>query len=626
MESNCFHSILVIDDDAFNRILLKTNLEEQGYLVEIAEHGKLGMEMLVGKSFDLVLTDLMMPEMNGYEVLQWMKTKNEYQTIPVIVISGEEDMESIIKCIQVGATDYLPKPFDPILLRARVRNAINATKHLRDKENNLSGQMLVVDDDLFNRTLLATNLVEQGYSVTMAENGRNALDILHENIFDVVLLDLLMPEMDGFQTLSVMKADSRLNHIPVIIISGEEDLANVVQCIEMGAEDYLPKPFDPVFLKARVRACLEKKRLRDHEIKQQQELSRLNSALEVRNSFIRETFGRYLSDEIVNTILESPKGMALGGEKRLVTILMSDLRGFTPLSERLQPDQLVNLLNLYFDVMTDIIFRYQGTIDEFIGDAILAIFGAPITRENDAKRAVACALEMQLAMAQVNQRINELGFPKIAMGIGINTGEIVVGNIGSAKRMKYSVIGRHVNLTSRIESYTVGGQVLTSQSTLDACDNLLRVDSQMEVLPKGVKEPITIYEIGGISGNFNISLPEKQPTSFTELAHPLQISMASLESKHTSALEISGQIVSLSENAAEIVANIDWPELTNLKLSLYDSQENIVTRELFAKTKKHSDGTKHRIRIEFTSVPPEATAFLNNLQSLPNPECADPWS
>jgi adenylate cyclase len=325
--------------------------------------------------------------------------------------------------------------------------------------------------------------------------------------FDLVLLDVVMPEMDGYQTLRKLKDHDVWRDIPVIMISAVNQMSSLVRCIEMGAEDYLPKTFDPVLLKARIDACLEKKRLRDSEVRQQRRLHQLNRALQVRNRFIRETFGRYLSNEIVESLLETPTGLKLGGEKRTVTILMADLRGFTSMSEKLPPEDVVNIINIYLETMTEIIFRYQGTIDEFIGDAILAIFGAPIQRDNDARRAVACSLEMQLAMTSVNDYCQRAGYPDTAMGIGINTGEVVVGNIGGKKRTKYGVVGLNVNLTSRIESYTVGGQILISEATLGACGPILRTDGRVEVMPKGFSRPIVIYEVGGIGGEYGLYLP-----------------------------------------------------------------------------------------------------------------------
>ena len=184
---------------------------------------------------------------------------------------------------------------------------------------------------------------------------------------------------------------------------------------------------------------------------------------------------------------------------------MTDLRGFTSLSERLAPQRVVALLNRYLTTMVSVIKQYQGTIDEFIGDAIFVLFGAPVWQEDDAQRAVACAVAMQLAMAAINEQNREEGLPEIEMGIGIHTGQVVVGNIGSPERMKYGVVGSHVNLTSRIQSYTTGGQILISEATRQEVGQILKLGKQTEVKAKGVEHPITLFEVLGIGGRHKLS-------------------------------------------------------------------------------------------------------------------------
>jgi adenylate cyclase len=220
--------------------------------------------------------------------------------------------------------------------------------------------------------------------------------------------------------------------------------------------------------------------------------------------------GRYLTDQVAEQLLEHPEGLKLGGESRSVSVLMSDLRGFTPMSEKSSPEQVVSLLNRYLGHMTPVIEKYQGTIDEFIGDAILAIFGAPIACSDHAQRAVACALDMQLAMEAFNAESRALGDPEMQMGIAINTGEVVVGNIGSASRMKYGVVGSAVNLTARIQSFTLGRQVLISESTLKELGGLARVDGHLRVKVKGVENPVCIYDVGALGGDYQLSLPQPE--------------------------------------------------------------------------------------------------------------------
>jgi adenylate cyclase len=335
--------------------------------------------------------------------------------------------------------------------------------------------------------------------------------------------------------------------------------------------------------------------------------------LNLRNQFVRETFGRYLSDQVVNTILESPEGLNMGAEKREVTIMMADLRGFTALSERLPAEDVVTIINIYLEAMTEVILKYQGTIDEIIGDAILAIFGAPIKRYDDAKRAVACAMEMQKRMAEVNNQCMERGYPQIEQGIGINTGVVAVGNIGSKKRTKYGIVGSNVNLTARIESYTVGGQTFISENTLKACGPILRIDDKLKVLPKGVKEPITVYEVGGIGEDYNIYLPEKEDLELFELEKPLAVSCVPFSGKHIQNDVYTGDMVKLSDKGAEIRANSNFKRMTDLKFILLDERGNNVTEELYAKVVKNISDSLGLFVVRFTSVPLEARTLFEGL-------------
>ncbi len=287
---------------------------------------------------------------------------------------------------------------------------------------------------------------------------------------------------------------------------------------------------------------------------------------------IRGTFGRYLTDEIVANLLEHPEGLKLGGERRTITIMTSDLRGFTSLSERLSPEEVVKILNFYLGCMADVITSYQGTIDEFMGDGILVLFGAPTAREDDAKRAVACAVAMQLAMVSVNEKMKEWGFSLLEMGIGINTGEVVVGNIGSEKRSKYGVVGSQVNLTYRIESYTVGGQILITESTLKEAGSIVRIEGQRKVQPKGVKQPLTIYEVGGIGGEYNLFL-DKEEEVFFPLPEAIPLEYSVLDGKHIGETLFKGSLVKLSAKGAKVRAEKGEnhevpPPMTNIKLNL----------------------------------------------------------
>ncbi len=468
-----------------------------------------------------------------------------------------------------------------------------------------SGRLLVVDDSPINCDVLSRRLQRLGHTVAVAGDGAQALAMMREQPFDLVLLDIMMPELNGYEVLQRMKADSALRDLPVIMISALYELDSVAKCIELGAADYLPKPFNPVLLKARVDACLEKKRFRDKEIAYQQELQRLNS-------FIRKTFGRYTSDALVDRLLESEEGLNLGGQTCEVTILMSDLRGFTAVAERLTPPQVVTLLNIYLGVMTEVIMRYEGMINEFIGDAIFVIFGAPIWRPDHAERAVACAVAMQLAMAEVNEQNRAAGLPEIAMGIGINTGEVVAGNIGSARRAKYGVIGSQVNLTARIESYTLGGQILISEATRRAVNCELRVEDQIAVEAKGIKGPTSVLRVSGVGGDYNLFLPEVSE-KLVRLKQAIPLRYFLIEEKHTSQDFHEGQLVGLSSRRAEIRSAHAVATHSNLKLQFIGSDGQTLPGDLYGKVSGQADADALNFYLSFTSIPPELETLFRRL-------------
>ena len=354
------------------------------------------------------------------------------------------------------------------------------------------GTLLVIDDDEQSRELLGRYLARQGHRVLSAASGAQALELLAATPVDLVFLDLVMPEMGGLEVLGRIKSDAALRAVPVIVVSGVDETAGVVRCIEAGADDYLSKPFNRTLLQARLDAGLQRKRWHDREQAYLRELER-------NQRFIRNTFGRYLSDEIVDALLESPQGLRLGGSACTVTILMADIRNFSAICEHHAPEQVVQLLNNYLGAMSSIIMAHHGTVDEFIGDAILAIFGAPVAREDDARRAIACAVEMQAAVDGINTRNRALGLPAIGIGIGLNTGRVVAGNIGSERRSKYAVVGHEVNLTARIEAYTEAGETLASASTLEAAGAAVETGRRFTAQPKGMAGEVTVFAITGLA-------------------------------------------------------------------------------------------------------------------------------
>jgi class 3 adenylate cyclase len=326
---------------------------------------------------------------------------------------------------------------------------------------------------------------------------------------------------------------------------------------------------------------------------------------------LKKMFGRYLSTEVMNSLIENPSALELGGERRRVTIMMTDLRGFTSLSERLEPEQVVQMLNAYFEVMVEVVLKYNGTINEIIGDALLVIFGAPQEMPDRAQRAIACAIDMQNSMAQVNEENRLQGLPELEMGIGLNETEVIVGNIGSSKRSKYAVVGSGVNMTSRIESYTVGGQILISESVHHEAGEILRIDAKRTVLPKGAETSLRIYEVGGIAGKYNLALEGKEPALVT-LVRQIPLRYKVLEGKDAGGKGLQGSVIRLSEKTAVIAMYEPFEPLTNLKMNLEDVDEKLSVKDFYGKVIEHSEENAQTYVVRFTSIPPEVDAYFQS--------------
>ena len=346
----------------------------------------------------------------------------------------------------------------------------------------------------------------------------------------------------------------------------------------------------------------------------EEELQSRAEELEAQSQFVRDTFGRYISEEVVAQLLDDPEGLELGGEKRTVTIMMSDLRGFTAVAERLDPQEVMRFLNRYLEAMVNVILSYQGTIIEILGDGLLVLFGAPISRDDDPERAVACAVSMQLQMEGVNALLRQENLPQIEMGIGIHTGDVVVGNIGSAQRTKYGVVGSAVNLTGRVESYTTGSQILLSPTTYAATIERLTIRQELTVEPKGVPAPITIYDVGGIGGAHQLFLPE-QHDHLDPLLQAIPVTYIVLEGKFAGQDVGTGHLVKLGAKTAELQSDAPIAALSNLKMELRRLDGHRVPGELFAKVLGDDpQETDTAVMVRFTSVPEEIQSFFDAVE------------
>ena len=311
-----------------------------------------------------------------------------------------------------------------------------------------------------------------------------------------------------------------------------------------------------------------------------EKIKKLNDQLSQKNAFIKKTFGRYLSDDIVEAILNTKDGLSIGGKRRVVSIMFTDIRGFTAMSEKMDPEDLITMLNLYLSEMTDIIQANHGTIIEFIGDAILAIFGAPVDSDTKEYDAVKCAIMMQQKIPDLNEDFRKRNYPEIAMGIGIHTGDAIVGNIGSVKKTEYDIIGKNVNLASRIETYTIGGQILISNETKEKLKGNLQIGKILDIIPKGTAQEITIFEVLSLDG---LSVPKKEQ-HFQTLKKPLPFDLLLLDGKHGGKEPFDSELISFSEDELCVKTKAPLSPTKNVLFSLHGE-------DIYAKVLDEKEGS-----------------------------------
>ena len=338
----------------------------------------------------------------------------------------------------------------------------------------IPGTILIADDNRVNRLLLGRSLEQDGHNVVFAEHGTEALDLLRRRRFDLMLLDVLMPELDGYGVLEELQRDPHLRDIPVVVTSSLDEIDSVVRCLRMGAEDYLTKPVNPVLLGARITASLEKKRLRDQQ---------------------RELISKFATREVAEDLLTS--GFSLGGKYVDASMMFCDIRSFTTISEAQDPAETIALLNDYYTLMMDAINDEGGIVSQMAGDGLMAIFGAPLPREDHRQAAVRAARQMIDLIRLFNEEQAGRGKVQIQIGIGIASGRVVAGYTGTQQRAIYTCIGDTVNVAARLESHTkvVRRPILIDENTRSGLDDGIAVDSQGEVLMKGKTEPITVYAV-----------------------------------------------------------------------------------------------------------------------------------
>ena len=365
---------------------------------------------------------------------------------------------------------------------------------------NTPAKILVVDDTEMNRDMLSTLVEADGHKAFLAENGRLALESIKTNSFDLILLDVMMPEMNGYQVLEQLKSDSSLRDIPVIVLSALDEIGSVVRCIELGAEDYLPKPFDPVLLRARIGACLEKKHLRDQEVRLRGELEEWNKTLEERvNEQVTqlERLGRlkrFFSPQLAELIVSGDAEDPLKTHRREITVVYLDLRGFTAFAETAEPEEVMSVLHEYHAAMGKLILEYDGTLEHFAGDGMMIFFNDPVPIANPAEQAIRMTLAMRERVKELTVKWRKLGYD-LDFGVGIAQGYATIGAIGFEGRWEYGAIGSVPNLAARLCGEAKPGEILATQRLLANVDELVEAEPGGELSLKGFHRPVTAYKI-----------------------------------------------------------------------------------------------------------------------------------
>ncbi len=365
--------------------------------------------------------------------------------------------------------------------------------------------VLVVDDIEMNRDMLCSLLEADGHKTAVAENGRLALNAIKNNSYDLILLDVMMPEMDGYQVLEHLKSDPGLRDIPVIVLSALDEIDSVVRCIELGAEDYLTKPFDPTLLRARIGACLEKKRLRDQEVRLRNEVEEWNKRLEQRVeeqvtqlerlSRLKRFFSPQLAELIVSGDAEDP----LKTHRREITVVYLDLRGFTAFAETSEPEEVMGVLHEYHAAMGELILQHEGTLEHFAGDGMMIFFNDPVPIANPAEQAIRMTLAMRERVRELTVKWRKLGY-ELDFGVGIAQGYATIGAIGFEGRWDYGAIGSVSNLAARLCGEAKPGEILVTQRLVAVLDELVEAESAGELTLKGFHRPVTAHKILRLRG------------------------------------------------------------------------------------------------------------------------------
>lgn len=485
-------NILIVDDTPDNLRLLSKILTEQGYEVGKALNGQMALKAVQASPPDLILLDINMPQMDGYEVCERLKANDQTKKIPVIFLSALNEWLDKAKAFRAGGVGYVTKPFKDEEVLVRVENQLKLA-HLRSsfQKQNLPMQqdnrdctdapranILIVDDTPDNLRLLSTILTERGYEVGKALNGEMALKSASSAPPDLILLDIRMPQMNGYEVCSKLKADEKTREIPVIFISALDDVFDKVKAFTVGGVDYITKPFQDEEVLARVQTHLNIQVLQKALRKEQEKSENL----------LLNTLPAAIVEEL------KQKSSATPTQYEEATFLFADIASFTPYSSPMPPKDVVDLLNRVFSAFDRLVVRHGVEKIRTIGDSYFVAGGLPLVRNDHAEVIAEMALDMQDAIASFHWPNGE----PLALRIGINTGGPVVAAVIGTKKFAYDVWGDAVNIASRMESQGIAGRIHVTAATYERLKDKYKFGQRGAIAVKGKGEMTTYWLLGRI--------------------------------------------------------------------------------------------------------------------------------
>ncbi len=490
------HLVLIVEDNEKNLKLARDVLRFNGFRTVEATSGEDGVVMAREHLPDLVLMDIALHGIDGVEAARQLRATPETGAIPIVALTASVMEADRARFVEAGFAGLIAKPINVLNFPGQV------LAYCREPRRGVVGvappsRILVVDDAAQNRRLLEAVLLPRGHVVVSAASGPEALELIVAQPPDLVLLDIVMPEMDGYEVCRILRADPNTQTLPIVMLtsSGDQDK---VRAIEAGADDFIARPFDQHELLARVRSLLRIKQYHDTVEAQAAELAELNRTLETRvQAQVDELdrlgrLRRFLSPQLAELIVSGDDETLLESHRREITVVFCDLRGFTAFSEAAEPEEVMTVLGQFHAELGQLIFQFGGTLERFSGDALMIFFNDPFPSPNPPLQAVRMALAMQERIADLGRGWRKRGH-ELALGIGIAVGYATLGRIGFEGRFDYGAVGTVVNLAARLCAEARGGQILLAESAFAAVEGEVAAALQAPMALKGFQRPIQAY-------------------------------------------------------------------------------------------------------------------------------------